>query len=497
LIRPDRPQLPGEDGFRFRHLLIRDAAYDALPKTVRAELHERFAAWREQHDADLVELDEILGYHLEQACRYRSELGMSDDGRLAEAARARLAAAGRHAFLRGDSQAAANLLERAEAFVPPDQVDPPLELDRADALFQSGKPKEALRVADSVAQRASRADDRIGELCALIWSAEIRTQFAPEGAADASAALAKEALPMFEVAGDDFALFVAYRALSTVAQMRGLVDEELAALENALMHARKTGFAHHELSTQARRALAWFFGSTPVSELLARLDDEEANGVRHPSYRCYKARALAMLGRFTDARSILADLRAESADRGAIVTLALITGLHSAPVELMAGCPKVAVELGRKGCRLLQELGEQSFLSTGAGLLAQSHYDCGELDEADDWARRAAALGARDDAITQMLWRQARAKVLARRGEHAEAQRLAREAVTIGDDTDLLDTQGGAYADLAEVLLLGGKPDETAAALEQALDRYERKGNRVSTQRAQTRLAELQAAASR
>ena len=97
LIRPDQPQLAGEDGFRFRHLLIRDAAYDALPKAVRAELHERFAAWLEEHGAELVELDEILGYHLEQACRYRAELGLPDDGELAAAARRRLTAAGRRA----------------------------------------------------------------------------------------------------------------------------------------------------------------------------------------------------------------------------------------------------------------------------------------------------------------------------------------------------------------------------------------------------------------
>ena len=92
LIRPDRPQLAGEDGFRFRHLLIRDAAYDALPKATRAELHERFAAWLEEHGAELVELDEILGYHLEQACRYRAELGLPDDDELAAAARRRLTA---------------------------------------------------------------------------------------------------------------------------------------------------------------------------------------------------------------------------------------------------------------------------------------------------------------------------------------------------------------------------------------------------------------------
>ena len=75
LIRPDRPLLPAEDGFRFCHLLIRDAAYDALPKATRAELHERFADWLDEHGGELVERDEIVGYHLEQAYRYRDELG--------------------------------------------------------------------------------------------------------------------------------------------------------------------------------------------------------------------------------------------------------------------------------------------------------------------------------------------------------------------------------------------------------------------------------------
>src|SRR6266536_1668032 len=106
LIRPDRPQLAGEDGFRFRHLLIRDAAYEALPKTTRAELHERFATWLEQHGAELVELDELLGYHLEQACRYHAELGLPSDDELTAAARRRLTAAGRRASFRQDPGAA-------------------------------------------------------------------------------------------------------------------------------------------------------------------------------------------------------------------------------------------------------------------------------------------------------------------------------------------------------------------------------------------------------
>ena len=99
LIRPERPQFPGEDGFRFRHLLIRDAAYDALPKAVRADLHRRLADWLDERGQELVELDELVGYHLEKAFRYEKELG-APDPEVAERAGRRLAAAGRRALAR-------------------------------------------------------------------------------------------------------------------------------------------------------------------------------------------------------------------------------------------------------------------------------------------------------------------------------------------------------------------------------------------------------------
>ena len=242
--------------------------------------------------------------------------------------------------------------------------------------------------------------------------------------------------------------------------------------------------------------MARLAGTTPVSELLAWLDEQEARGGPNPILRQYRGRALAMLGRFDEARALLAEARAELAERGGGIQLATTTGMNSGGVELLAGDPAAAAELGAEGCRLLDELGEQAQLSTAAGNLAQALYALERLDEADAWAGRAAELGASDDAITQMLWRQVKAKVLARGGEHAEAERLAREAVAIGEETDM-HAQGDTYADLAEVLLLAGKADEAAAALEQALERYERKGNLVSTQRTQARLAELQDAAPR
>ena len=488
LIMPDRPQLAGEDGFRFRHLLIRDAAYDSLPKATRAQLHERFANWLEQHGAELVELDEILGYHLEQADRYRAELGTPDDGTLAAAARRRLTTAGRRAYFRADYGAAASLLERAAALVPPGEIDLALENDHIDALYEKGDVDEALQRAGSLAQRASAAGDLVGELCGRIQEGILRSNFEPEGATDRLAALVEQALPVFQAASDDVALYIGYSGLGHAANMRGLADARLDAVERAAAHARRAGLPHELLGF---RAAARLWGTTPVSELLAWLDDQEARGARHVNLRWYRGAAVARLGRLDEARAILADVRAELADRGGGIRLAGVTSQSSVDVELLAGDPAAAAELGREGCRLLEELGEQSLLSTGAGRLAQTLYALDRLDEADAWASRAQELAASDDAVTQMLSRQVRAKVLARRGEHAAAEPLAREAVAVGEETDMLESQGDAYADLAEVLLLVGKPGEATAALEQAIERYDRKGNVVSAQGARKRLADL------
>jgi tetratricopeptide (TPR) repeat protein len=302
----------------------------------------------------------------------------------------------------------------------------------------------------------------------------------------------EQALPVFEDAGDDLALSTAYRALGQVANMRAQMDMRLEANERALIHLRRAGIPHHEDRLVYSLALARFHGSTSVPELLEWLDEQEAMRPQDLLLREAHADALAMLGRFDEARTMLSGVRAELADRGAMFRLGDITSQSCIFVEMLAGNPAAAVELGEEGCRMLEQIGERSYLSTAAGMLGQAFYALDRLEEADAWAGRGAELGASDDAITQMLSRQVRAKVLARRGDTAEAERLAREAVAVGEQTDMLNAQGDTHADLAEVLLLAGGPDQTAAALEQALERYERKGNRVSTQRAQTRLAEFQ-----
>jgi predicted ATPase len=132
------PSFVGEAAFRFRHILIRDAAYAAVPKKLRAELHERFATWLERKSSErIAELEEILGYHLEQAYLYRRELGPVDlHGRdLARAAARHLAAGGQRALARGDLPAARNLFSRTSAILPPgDPIRLTLLPDRGAAL---------------------------------------------------------------------------------------------------------------------------------------------------------------------------------------------------------------------------------------------------------------------------------------------------------------------------------------------------------------------------
>jgi len=292
---------------------------------------------------------------------------------------------------------------------------------------------------------------------------------------------------VFQAAGDDVALCIAYSAVGWVGWMRGEMDRGLEAWERAAAHARHAGLASDFLEWRAAHR---YYGTTTVSDLLAWLEKQPRAG-RDYWLRTNRVRAQAMLGRFDEARAILADVRAELAARRSGLQLAWTNGFHCVDVGLLAGDPAAAAQVGAEGFRLFEQLGEHVLMPSVAGKVAQALYALDRLDEAETWAGRAAELGASADAYAQMLWRQVSAKLHARRGEHGEAELLARAAVDVCEKTDMLEAQGDVYADLAEVLLLLRKPDEAVAALEQALDRYKRKGNLVSTERARGRLAEL------
>jgi AAA ATPase domain len=482
LIRPAKPQIPAEDAFRFRHLMIRDAAYDALAKATRAELHERFAAWLEQKVDDRVGLDEVLGFHLEQAARYKAELGQAASG-LAERASEHLAAAGRRALWRTDHRAAAPLFERALELTRPLRLDVHLELDLAAAHL----PREAAAIAEQAAERARAAGDQCGEALALVVAANARSVFADDPAVDELERLARAALPLLEQAEDNNGLAWVWFALGyVVANNRGRFEEWAHAAEQTRLHLRLAG-RHPAWLGGLEHALV--MGPRPADEALRTLDSVlPANP--QPSALFQRAKLLAMLGRFEEAWALAlpADEKARelSGEAGGENYLAEIAAL--------AGDEATAAGHLHRWCDWLEKSGGRSWLSTSAPQLAHSLCALGRYDEAEPLARLGRELGSEQDLATQMLWRQVQALVDAHRAEHANAERLAREAVAIAERTDGLSYQGSALCDLSQVLAAAGRRHEAAGAVEQALGRYTRKKNLAMVTQVQQQLDELRKA---
>jgi class 3 adenylate cyclase/tetratricopeptide (TPR) repeat protein len=486
LIRPDRAQLPGDDGFRFRHLLIRDAAYDALPKATRAELHAGFGCWLEEHGQSLVELDEILAHHYDLACQYRRELGLRVEHELVASARQRLTAAAYRAIMRGDDRAAANLFERALKLLREGELDLALEIERADAVFRID-PDRAFRLLGSATKRAAAAGDRLAELCCRIEEATLAFYSEPEEALKRLEDFVREALPLAEATGEHYALQLVFLARGQIAHERGLCDRELEEVERALVHARRAGLPNQWGLRSL--ALARLFGTTPLTETLAWLDEHDPTCERTLVHR---AVTVAFLGRIDEGRALLRTQFQQWEERGDRLALGMNLSQAAAEIELTAGDPAAAAELAEAGCRLLVDLGEQAYLRTSMCFLALALLDLGRIDEADECARKAAELGLTDDASAQILWREVCARVSAHRGMHDEAEQLARGAVAIAVNTDYLKDQGDAFVVLAEVLALAGRAGEAAAALREALDRYERKKIVPLVRRVRDRLVALQ-----
>src|SRR5256886_959157 len=238
LVRPDRAQLAGDDGFRFRHLLIRDAAYDSLPKSVRAELHERFADWLVSH-TELVELDEIVGYHLEQAVGYRRELGKPVE-ELAERAAERLAASGRRALWREDRRAARALFERALELTRPFRLDVLLEVDLAATLFIEDS-RRAAEIVEAAAERAAAEGDATGEVFARAMLGYHRFNL-NECTPDELECLLLRALPLLERDADHAALVYVWEVFAlSVTNARQQWADSARASRRALEHARLAG----------------------------------------------------------------------------------------------------------------------------------------------------------------------------------------------------------------------------------------------------------------
>jgi class 3 adenylate cyclase len=475
LIRPDRRRDTSGDTYRFRHLLIRDAAYDSLPKLERAELHERFADWLEETAGDrLAELDEIAGYHLDQARTYRLALGPEDDRTRALALRAgrRLGAAGRRAAERDEVSSAVRLLSQAEALLV---EDPALRFELLIVMMEAGHDLESATI-DAWAKQAVGVSAQLGELTqrrAHLWMQGIRGFWDPTFHLSDLREEAAAAVRDFEAAGDVDAVLdalqisnwidlnAAHWADAAASAQRGL---ELAT--NAGREARRDDFVDW-----LANAVAW--GSTSAVDGLA-LYESLLPTVRRRLSRASLFAFAALL------RGILGDAAGAEAAQGEATAIWDELGYRRlefrhaytrfALEDLEGALVVIAAEIAA-----LEQRGETGTRSTMVGLRAWTLALLGRDAEAAFAASESRQLGASDDAVTQILWRAAESVVLARRGEGVEADRISLEGVRIADATDSWDA-GTAWYARAQVLSILGRRTEAVDAARRSREVYVAKG---------------------
>jgi class 3 adenylate cyclase/tetratricopeptide (TPR) repeat protein len=468
-----------DDVFRFGHILIRDAAYDAVPKRVRAQLHEQLARWLEERGAPAPE--ETVGYHLEQAYFARSELGQPDESlqRLAGRAAAVLASAGRRALSRDDLPAAVSLLERAAALLVSDPDR------RGEVLVELGLARREAGQLDLAASAFAAAEEAPSEWVrwhAALEGSSLRSYVDPGIEADELLRIANGAIEVFDESDDELGLARAWLHIAEAHWLRCHCAKMEEALAQALVHAERAGARREIAATLASLARPQLVGPRPVADAMDVCKDILRRGRGSAVVEGHANVALAVLeamtGRVEAARRRYQETAIVLEDRG-LTPLVASLRMYAGMVELLGRDAEAAERELRRGYDDLGAVGHSSYLATTAAFLARPLYELGRHEEAFAMTLASEEAASPDDIASQVVWRGTRAKLLARRGDTA-AVNVAQEGVELVGRTDLVNIAADAHSDLAEALRLLGRNDEAAVARDRALELYEAKGNLAS-----------------
>ena len=489
-VRPDRSLFAGDDGFRFNHVLIRDVAYSSIPKELRADLHGRLASWLEGR-VDELGAEEIVGYHLEQAYHYRVELNRVDPPAEEQARRGGrlLARAGRRALDRVEPSTAVSLLERAGRLLELDDREHAALLpDLGRALRDSGAVEEAAAVLTDAISDARRNGDEAAELKAEIELVSVRFMQEPPSP-DRVRDVARRAIEYFGAAGDRAHLADAWQLMGVAelaAQDRGA---QLRAVLEARRHAIASGDIRRQIEAWNEVGGSMLFGRTPVTEVLAFLDEEITWGREH-GLMAIEADALlggpyldSRLGRFDVARDKLERSKAICRELGIAYGLAE-AHIAGAEMEELAGDLVAAEREIREAIRLATEMGASRYVALYRTDLASVLLDQGRAVEA-----RGELELAREHGGYAPLWKSNHARGLAREGRIHDALAEARAAAAEMEGSDNLSARAAVLVHLAEVLRAGGDPAGASDALQLAIGLHEEKGNVVNAEQCRQLLA--------
>lgn len=488
LVRPLDLGIRDPGAWTFTHALIREAAYDSLSKSRRAALHAQLGEWFEGTTRrQLTELDELAGYHLEQAYGYRRELGEADEATrsLAERGSARLAAAGRRAYASGDMPAAVALLTRATRLLEAEHPDRAETLaDLGEALRDAGRLDLADQTLIEAIETADRTGDEIAGAHALVVRWQLRLQTDPHVSFDEAVSVIGATIDRLDDLGQERGLAKAWLTLAEIPWLRGQAAASEHALERGLAYARTVGDRRAEAQCLNALAGVALLGPMPASRAIQRCEEvlRQVSGEGRVAASALRALAglHAMEGRFEEAWEYLRRDRAILLDLGLKIVASSSAEVGGFVGLLADDSGRAEAEL-RWGYEIVDEMGDRNALATVAAHLAQAVLVQGRDEEALALTEISEEAGAPDDLTVQVLWRGPRARVLAKHAELEQAERLAREAVELAERTDFVNLHGDALMSLAEVLRLAGRPTDAATAA--AVRLYEQKGNLIAATR--------------
>lgn len=364
------------------------------------------------------------------------------------------------------------------------------------ALIETGS-EENEREAETILAEARRlaaaAADDCTDAHAVVQQQTLLVFRAEEGAPDEATRAVASVIPIFERHGDEHGLCRAWRLQGVVHWHAARAAAAVEANEKAATHARLAGDEEERSQILSWIAASMVFGPTPVHEAIERCEEIRTEVAGNPASDAWALRSLAGLhamdGHFEHARELLAAANAIFEELGQTRNSAApdIDGI----VEMLAGDLAAAEERLRSGYLVLEQMGDKAFRPTTAAHLAQALFAQGRADEALRFTLISEDLGGDEDLLTQVVWRGVRSRILAGQGRLEEAEELARQAVTMGEATDFLNTHAGALLDLAQVHHQAGRFHEAEAAVAEALRLFEQKGNRVAARKVRAQLPVL------
>jgi tetratricopeptide (TPR) repeat protein len=475
--------VPGDEAYTFRHLLIRDAAYEALSKATRAELHERFADWLEGiAGSRLAEQEEIVGFHLERAHHLRIELGPEDDRTrsLAERGGERLAGSAHRAAGRGDVAAGAELYERAVDLLPDDHpsVTETL-LGLVGARFGMGETDGLRELVERAIASARHTGDPVEMADASLMEMGLRSLMTPHDVPpEERRDNCLRAIETFESAGFAEGLSYANITLSDVAWTLGDASQQVAAAEQAIEICRRSGMdLDFRVVTHLCEGL--FRGPIPCAEALRRteavMNRSQDHLVAWANARAYAGLFQALLGRSEEGRQSLAEARDVFEDMANPWALTAVVALQGM-VEWMAGAWEDAQRDIRVEFNYHVDAGDLANSVMLGCDLARPLLDLDRLDEVLELTSEIATNATSFDIQTQCEWRARRGVALSRRGRVDEAVALIAEAEELARKTDFRSMLADTMYAKAEVFEAARRLPEAVVAAEGALTLFQRKG---------------------